>query len=117
MSVDWLVERIASFEDRPALMGHDGCHTYQQVAGSVLDWRRRLSHLGVDPGAVVAVCGDYSPEVCSLLIALLTARAIVVPLGGAAGRTIDRQLDVAGVSHVFSFVGEEGLGTPPESRR
>jgi len=53
MSVDWLVERIASFGDRPALMGRDRSHSYGELADSIEGWRRVLDDLEVGPGAVV----------------------------------------------------------------
>ena len=103
MSVDWLLERMATFGDRPALIGRDRDHTYKQLVDSVLRWQQQLTDLAIAPGEVVAIGGDYSPDVCSLLVALLTWKAIVVPLGMAAETTAGRQLDVAHVGHVFSF--------------
>jgi long-chain acyl-CoA synthetase len=103
MSVDWLLERIASFGDRQALIGRDRAHTYTDLADSILRWQRQLSDLAIAPGEVVALRGDYSPDVCSLLVALLTWRAVVVPLGGITATTGERQLEVAQVGHIFSF--------------
>jgi long-chain acyl-CoA synthetase len=105
MSVDWLLERIASFGDRQALIGRDRGHTYDQLADSIVGWRHELRDREVGPGEVVALCGDYSPDVCSLLVALLISRAIVVPLGALVGATAERQIDVAQVDHIFSFNG------------
>jgi long-chain acyl-CoA synthetase len=107
MSIEWLLERIASFGEPPALIGRDRRHTYQELADLILGWQRQLRDLEVRPGDVVALCGDYSPNLCSLLVALLTSGAIVVPLGSAAGTTSERLLDVARVGHIFSF-GAEG---------
>jgi acyl-CoA synthetase (AMP-forming)/AMP-acid ligase II len=66
-------------------------------------WSRRLKRLAVGPGECVAIVGDYSPQTCSLLLALVLNRNVVVPLGTPPEAVLDEHLHTAEVGHVFLF--------------
>jgi len=75
---NWLLDSMAARGDRIAVAGPWGVSTYAELATAVDEWSAILAF--VEPGAVVAFDGDYSPGSISLLLALARNRNVVVPL-------------------------------------
>ncbi|MBL8913680.1 MAG: long-chain fatty acid--CoA ligase [Archangium sp.] len=73
----WLVERLASFPAAdPALIWSDRVLTYGELLERTRAWK--LGELAA--GTVVAIEGTFSPNTCSLLLALLERQAVIVPI-------------------------------------
>ena len=66
-------------------------------------WLSELIRRDIRPGGTIAICGDYSPRLCALLIATLINRNIVVPLAAVTGRRWNQMMDVAEVEFVIDF--------------
>ena len=80
----WLLDRLELFNDRPALIWQGRPCSFEALRQKSLLWLRRLDEAGIAPGTVLAIVGDYSPNVCALLIAAIINRNIVVPLTTAS---------------------------------
>ncbi len=104
----WLTERFRAAGDAPAIVWRDRSYGYDWLAERVPEFDAELEENGVAPGETVALEGDYSPDVCACLLALIDRRAIVVPLTEAVAGQRDRFLEIAGVRHVVRF-GPDGL--------
>lgn len=98
-----LDERLASFGDATALCWRGQSHSYAWLGTEIQAWSRRLKRLAVGPGECVAIVGDYSPQTCSLLLALVLNRNVVVPLGTPPEAVLDEHLHTAEAGHVFLF--------------
>ncbi len=61
------------------------------------------AQLNVKAGDSVAICGDYSPSVCALIISLIANRNVVVPLTLPAGTRRSGYLQIAQVDASFHF--------------
>jgi len=83
MSRHWLSERLRSWGDRPALIGTNKSWSFHQLCEGCDAWLGQLAQHGVIPGDTLAICGDYSPNLCSLLLAACLNRNIIVPLATA----------------------------------
>jgi acyl-CoA synthetase (AMP-forming)/AMP-acid ligase II len=81
----WLLERLAGWADRVALVGPEGTSTYAELIAGAAVWTETLDSAGVKPGRVVAFEGDYGTSSVSLLIALVQRGAIALPLASAVG--------------------------------
>src|SRR5260370_25052507 len=66
-------------------------------------WRGELMEWGVERGEIVAVRGDYSRDVCALVLALALAGTIVVPLASSSSAKVDEFLAVAQADSIVSF--------------
>jgi long-chain acyl-CoA synthetase len=97
MAIEWLLERMAEWKDETALVWDDQVATYGQILDMVKDWKAYLAEQQVQPGQVVALYGDYSPQACALLLALVDQDVIVVPLTAAAQVHKQEFLDIAQV--------------------
>jgi len=84
MSRHWLSERLRSWGHRPALIGSNESWSFHQLCDGGDAWLRELAQRGVKPGDTLAICGDYSPNLCALLLAGLLNRNIIVPLAAAS---------------------------------
>jgi acyl-CoA synthetase (AMP-forming)/AMP-acid ligase II len=103
MSVEWLRERLREWGDRPAIVWRDGETGYAAVLAATDAWHERLAAAGIGAGQVVALEGDYSPQACALLLALIERAAIAVPLSAVAAAERTEFLDVAEVQAVVSL--------------
>ena len=101
--MDWLIERMGRWKDETAIIWRDQEFTYQQILDRVGFWERKLDLYNIPAGKVVALEGDYSLNSCSLLLALIRQRAIIVPLTEAVGAHRQEFLNIAEVEAVITI--------------
>jgi len=80
-------------------------YSYDWLLGRIEHWTKTLQADGVKQGSVVAIEGDYSPEICSALIALIHLRAVSVPFASVTGTERDELMEVAEVGFRYRFEG------------
>src|SRR5438094_574841 len=107
MSRHWLTERLQSWRDRPALICSDESWSFGQLCDNRDTWLGRLAQRGIRPGDTMAICGDYSPNLCGLLLAALLNRNIIVPLASATAPRWSRLMDLAQVQFAVRFDGDD----------
>jgi long-chain acyl-CoA synthetase len=103
MGLDWLFVNMERWRDASAIVWRDHQVTYGELLRLTNWWLASLSEHGMQAGDVVAIEGDYSPNICACLLALIQHRAIVVPLTSASADHRDEFLRVAEVGWVLSF--------------
>lgn len=108
MSLTWLLDRMGEWSADPCLAWDGKPTTYGELTELVSNWRATLVEEQVGPGSVVALCGDYSPHTCSLLLALIENGAILVPISPAAETQRDEFIEVAEVEIVMD-VAPDGV--------
>jgi acyl-CoA synthetase (AMP-forming)/AMP-acid ligase II len=62
-----------------------------------------LAQRRIKPGDILAICGDYSPKLCALLLAALANRNIVVPLASATAHRWNRLMELAHTQFAVRF--------------
>src|SRR3981189_2729721 len=107
MNRHWLTPRLRSWGDRPALIWRDESRSFNQLCDDSDTWRRELKQHGVKPGDTLAICGDYSPKLCALLLAALVNRNIIVPLASATAPRWNRLMQLAQVHFAIRFEGHD----------
>src|SRR5215510_2939121 len=107
MSRHWLTPRLQAWGDRPALIWGDQSWSFAQLKDASEIWLDQLAQHGVKPGDTLAICGDYSPRVCALLVAALLNRNIIVPLASATAPRWDRLMELAQVRFAVRFAGND----------
>ena len=102
--MEWLSNRFHAFGDRPALIWHQHHLTYSDVLARIQGWQNTFQELGISPGNCLSICGDYSPNTCTLLVALMLNGNIVVPLSSSIDATKRAKwFNIATVSGCFMF--------------
>jgi acyl-CoA synthetase (AMP-forming)/AMP-acid ligase II len=99
----WLTQRLQSLGDAPALIWRNESWSFSQLCNGCDDWLGRLAQHGVKPGDTLAICGDYSPNLCALLLAALLNRNIIVPLASATAPRWDPLMALAQVQFAVRF--------------
>ncbi|MDC0708033.1 long-chain fatty acid--CoA ligase [Stigmatella sp. ncwal1] len=107
--IQWVLERLESHGTQPALLWDDGEVTYAALVRRVKGWLAELKARSLEPGQTVALKGDYNPETCALLIALVLNRNIAVPLAPTV-KTLKEFLEIAECDALFEFDGTKLLG-------
>jgi acyl-CoA synthetase (AMP-forming)/AMP-acid ligase II len=103
MEGHWLTERLQGWQNRPALIWRNDVWSFAQLCDAADAWFRELARRGIGPGSTLAICGDYSPQLCALLVAALVNRNIIVPLASTTARRWNRLMEVAEVGFVIKF--------------
>ena len=99
----WLVDRLGEFDDQIAIIWKGERCSYRQLREKVFGWNKTLLDHGIQPGESVALCGDYSLNTCTLLLALIANGNIAVPLSSSVESKRFEFLEIACVSAVFDF--------------
>ena len=107
IETSFLLERFHAFGDRAALIWNERQYSYEDICTGVDRWLAKLKSHDIGAGECVALCGDYSPNVCMLLLALLENGNIAVPLTSSAAGKKAKFLNVARVSAVFDFDSDD----------
>lgn len=80
MHVDFLLESFGRFGQRDAIVWRDRTFPYEWLLATFKDWQKSIARHGVEPGTVVSLEADFSPNAAALLLALVDRGCIVVPL-------------------------------------
>jgi acyl-CoA synthetase (AMP-forming)/AMP-acid ligase II len=107
MSRRWLTQRLQSWGDTPALIWGNQSWSFTQLRDGSDAWLRQLAQHGVKPGDTLAICGDYSPKLCALLLAALLNRNIIIPLASATAPRWTRLMELAQVKFAVRFDGDD----------
>jgi acyl-coenzyme A synthetase/AMP-(fatty) acid ligase len=86
----------------PAIVWREREFTYFDLLQKVESWERELKAQIFGSGDVVAREGDYPLNSCALLLALIKAKAIIVPLTSAVGALRQEFLEIAEARLVFT---------------
>ncbi len=113
----WLLHRLRGFRHSPALIWRDRAWSYDRLCDAAEAWLDELTQREIRPGSTLAICGDYSPALCSLLIAALLNRNIVIPMASAAASRWKHMMEVAEVEFVIEFDEEDNWQTTNLGRR
>jgi acyl-CoA synthetase (AMP-forming)/AMP-acid ligase II len=106
MEGHWLPRRLRGWRSRPALLWRNEIWSYDRLCDATDIWLNELTRRGIAPGDSIAICGDYSPNLCALTLAALLNRNIVTPLATATAGRWDQMIEVAEVGFAIKFEGD-----------
>ena len=104
-SIEFLLEIFEKHKSDPAFIYRGKNHTYAWLLERISHWRIRLNVEKILPGSVVAITGDYSPEICALFLALIECRAVTVPFASVTGQEKESLSEIADLGYEFFFEG------------
>lgn len=106
MRPEWLFERFAESPDATALVWRNREYPYRWLADRASAFAAELANRKIAPGTILALEGDYSPDVCAYLLAAIDRRTVIVPLTSAASANRERFLRIAEVETSVRFGAE-----------
>jgi acyl-CoA synthetase (AMP-forming)/AMP-acid ligase II len=116
MEGHWLPRRLRGWGSRSALLWRNELWSYDRLCDATDFWLDQLTRRGVAPGSSIAICGDYSPNLCALTLAALFNRNIIVPFATATMGQWDRMIDVAEVGVAIKFDGDDACWSAASGR-
>lgn len=99
--LDWLQNIFQDHLAAPCILTKEHTFTYQCLLTSILTWRTRFAQMKLDPGTIVALQGDFSPQMVAALLALIDHSAVVVPLSPSAEAQQQEFMEIAEVQVVI----------------
>lgn len=106
-AIETIIGRMAASGDAPALYWNGREYRYAAFMELVAAWQQRLVADGVGRGTVCGFFGEYSPQVCALIFALMQARAILVPFTAAIDNELPEFMAIAGVEVLYRFAPDD----------
>lgn len=106
-AIDAIFARMRENSAQNAIFWKDRECTYAAFLSLVDDWQERLRKDRIGEGDVCAFLGDYSPQTCALMFALMKIRAIQVPLTSAASALTDEFLEISSAKILYTFAAED----------
>lgn len=97
----WLLERLADFNNRIAIIINDRPTSYNQLLEIKKSWQIFIQKAKVSAGEVVAIDSDYSPDSIALLLALIANKNIIVPLSPSIKQQKDSFMEIAKVDYII----------------
>jgi acyl-CoA synthetase (AMP-forming)/AMP-acid ligase II len=102
-ALETVLARISSHGDKPALFWQGKEFTYADFLQMIDTWVAKLGQDGVGSGSVVGYKGDYSPQTCALMFALMKVGAILVPFTSEVSAEMSSFMKIAGVEFLYDF--------------
>lgn len=96
--IGWFLETLPAHGAMQALADERGVEVYTVFCDRVARWRAWLAGQNLAAGTVVAMSGDFGPDSCAALLAMLDLGMIVVPLGGKNAPEVPELLQLASVA-------------------
>jgi acyl-coenzyme A synthetase/AMP-(fatty) acid ligase len=98
---------MQAVSDRTAIVWRGTTTSYGDLLEKQAAWSSDLDALGVVPGEVVALVGDYSPGACAAMLALIDRGAIIMPLTEATAPLHDEYLSLGQAQRVVRFSSDD----------
>jgi acyl-coenzyme A synthetase/AMP-(fatty) acid ligase len=99
----WLLSVFESAIDHSAFIHEDRVVTYGEVLKNISCFLVDIKSSGVKEGELVAILGDYSPEVFCYILALAFNNNIVIPLARGGGVEQSEALRTSGCDWLVEF--------------
>jgi long-chain acyl-CoA synthetase len=102
-SLETVLDRIRLNGEKSALFWRGEEFSYSDFSSMIEAWGAKLERDGVGRGCVVGYKGDYSPQTCSLMFALMKIGAILVPFTKEVSSEMSSFMKIAGVQYLYDF--------------
>ena len=79
-SIDLIIDRMKNNKMLVALIWKGLSFSYEEILKKIEIWESIFANNNIQKGSICAFQGDYSPEICALIFALIKNGSILVPL-------------------------------------
>ena len=102
-ALETVLDRISLHGGKPALFWQGKEFSYADFSLMIETWVAKLDEDGVGRGSVAGYKGDYSPQTCALMFALMKVGAILVPFTSEVSAEMSTFMKIAGVQFLYDF--------------
>ncbi len=103
MRCEWFIELLATYKDAQAMFWRDQSYSFTDLINNGNKWLDTFDKRGINPGTVVSVQGNWSPNSSGLALALIQRGCVYVPIGAATEKERARFKEIAQVQVEFRF--------------
>ncbi len=79
-NINFLLNILDKSADSPAIVWRDQSVSYRWLASRISELNSEMNQMGLKPGTVVSLTGDFSPNSIALLLALTGQSCIIAPI-------------------------------------
>jgi len=108
-SVNTLLSRLYETPDDIAVFWRGTHITYAQLIARIDAWDARLDQDRINAGDVCGFYGDFSPETCALMFALMRRGAIMAPFTGDVDVELQGLLELSGAKILYRFATDDSV--------
>ena len=109
MAIDFLKKIFIDNLSSPAIIWNDKIFKYEWLLEKSAYWQNYLKINKITSGKVIGLKGDFSPNSIALLVALIDARAIIVPLAMSSKENPAEKIRIAQVESLFSLDEQDNV--------
>jgi long-chain acyl-CoA synthetase len=117
MHIDFLFDVFNEIENDDSIIWKGTNHSYISLFNNIEKSQLLIDSHPIQPGSVVAVIGDFSPNSIALLLALIEKACIIVPLTNTSNKNENRLFEIAQVEFVFRIDEKDVITSQNVSKR
>jgi acyl-CoA synthetase (AMP-forming)/AMP-acid ligase II len=102
-NTNWILKRLTHFQNTIAFIWKDKQLSYGELVIVIEHWLNYFKENNISKGEVVAICGDYSPKSCALLLALFINNNIVLPITSSSLENKQKHINLAQVRYIIEI--------------
>ena len=101
----FLIDGFTEFANETAIIYRDKPYTYQWLLEHISVWKSEIVNQKIEPGQIVVLNGDFTPNSIAILFALIENRNIIVPLEYSQQTLNKKKIEISQAAKSIS-VGE-----------
>ncbi len=109
MQIDFLIKTFEENKNKSALLWKDEICTYNNLLKKVKYWKGHLKKNKIQPGTVVGLEGDFSPNTIAILLCLIEMNCIIVPLDYSQHKKNQKKYTVAKLDFLIIINENDGV--------
>ena len=115
--IEFMLSRFRENKDDEAIVWNEESYSYKWLNDRIVYFELYLKENNIQPGKVVAILGDFTPNSVALFLALVGNNSIIVPLTSSI-KNGEKLLKISGAEYLFSiddadmFSMQKLLGAP-----
>lgn len=110
-SISGFLDKFKEYGDTPALVWRDQAFSYSHLLLRIAQWREKLA--GIEPGSIVSLESDFSPETIAVLFTLIERNTIVVPFDIHHSDKNKKKAEIAGLDYMITVNSEDDIQIKP----
>lgn len=103
MAIKWLLEKMAGFAERQAMIFENASVSFAALLEGYNSWMNIIRENSIQPQEVVLIEGDYSPDVCGAILALIANGNVIVPISAAVRHKLQEFNEIAQTNKSIHF--------------
>ena len=117
MYIDFLFDVFNEFENGDSIIWKGKKQNYRSLIKNIEKFQLLIDSHQIQPGTVVAVIGDFSPNSIALLLALIEKACIIVPLTNTSNKNVNKLFHIAQVKFIFGIDEKDVITSKSVSKK